>query len=388
MSAACLVRAASGLTLAALLAGCATVIPVVPTPPPSTIVATQVARSTGQPPASPLPTLTAAPTQAPTESPTATTTPPPLPRQLTTGGCCVQPSWSPDGSQVWYIDRPGSTQPSGIWGVSLAGGAPQFITDRLGLYSPNRSLVAFPEGGQTIIERLATGERWTAPSQGRAISFSPDGQLIAWSVASSTVNFDRRLVEVWVAQVDGSDARLVAQLRGGGFAGWLPDGQHMLVSGRTQAEAAASTDQEFLGVLSLADGTVQPLLSSRDLRGSSLSPGGGWLLYTVSFSGDSAQDGQFVMPLAGGEPRRLDHYGAVRWRSEGKLLMIPLEWGSTRGFRVIEIDAATGAVRDLIDPALTPLPIGGGDWALSPNGRQIAFVSAEDRNIWVLDLPE
>jgi Tol biopolymer transport system component len=271
----------------------------------------------------------------------------------------------------------------------VEGGEPQFITDRLGLYSPDRSLLAYPEGGQTIIERLATGERWVAPSQGRAISFSPDGQFIAWSLASSTVNFDRRLVEVWVARVDGSKARQVAQLRGGGFSGWLPDSLHLLVSGRTEAQAATATDdEEFLGVLSLADGSVRPLVSSRDLRGTSVSPDGGWLLYTVSFSGDPALDGQWVMPLTGGEPWRLEVYGAVRWRSEGKLLMIPLDWGSQAGFRVIEIDAPTGAVRDLTDPALTPLPIGGGDWALSPDGRRIAFVSAEDRNIWVLDLPE
>ena len=334
----------------------------------------------------PVPADTASPTA--TAEPTPTSTPAPAARPLTSGGCCVQPSWSPDGQQVWYLDRPNEAAPSGLWGVSVAGGEPQFITDRLGIYSPDRTLLAYPEGGQTLIERLATGERWVAPSAGRSISFSPDGQLIAWSIASSTVNFDRRLVEVWVARVDGTEARRVAEMRGGGFSGWFPDSQRLLVSGRDEAQAAAGNpDLQSIGVLSLADGSVQPILSGKNIRGTSLSPGGGWLLYTVAFSGDPALDGQWVVPVTGGAPQRLELYGVVRWRVEGRLLMIPIEWGSTGGLRVVEIDAATGAVRALTDPAQTPLPIGGGDWALSPDGQRLAFVSSQDRNIWVLELP-
>jgi hypothetical protein len=181
----------------------------------------------------------------------------------------------------------------------------------------------------------------------------------------------------------------VAQLRGGGFSGWLPDSQHLLVSGRDESQAeAGNPDEQTLGVLSLADGSIRTVISSPNLRGASLSPEAGWLLYTVAFSGDPALDGQYVIPVAGGEPRRVALYGAVRWRAEGKLLVIPLDWGSAEGFRVEEIDVATGEGRALTDAALTPLPIGGGDWALSPDGRRIAFVSAVDRNIWVLDLPE
>jgi dipeptidyl aminopeptidase/acylaminoacyl peptidase len=372
--------------LAVLLTACAGA-PASPSPA-GAATNTAPAAATLSATATPLPLPTGTATAAPSETPTATSTPPPLPRPLTTGGCCVQPSWSPDGRQVWYLDRPDAASPSGLWGVSVDGGPPQFITDRLGLYSPDRALMAYPEGGQTIIERLATGERWVAPSAGRAVSFSPDGQLIAWSIASSSVNFDRRQVEVWAARVDGSEARVAARLQGGGFSGWLPDSQHLLISGRDEDQAAAgSPEVQYIGVLSLADGGVQKVVSSKNLRGTSLSPEGGWLLYTIAFSGDPAVDGQWVVPLGGGEPRRLELYGAIRWRSEGKLLMIPLEWGGEAGLRVVEIDAATGAVRALTDPAQTPLPIGGGDWALSPDGQRLAFVSAEDRNIWVLDLP-
>lgn len=370
------------------LAACGTVAPDSPTLPAAVAGAATALAAATLPPDR---TITSDPTATATVTtvPTPTSTPAPVLRPLTSGGCCVQPSWSPDGSQVWYLDRPNAASPGGLWGVSAAGGNPVFITDRLGLYSPDRALLAFPEGGQTYIERLATGERWLAPSQGRAISFSPDGQLIAWSIASSTVNFDRRLVEVWVARVDGQAARRVASLRGGGFSGWFPDGQRMLISGRAEEQAAAgSADVQLIGVLSLADGSVQPIVRSRNLRGANLSPEGGWLLYSVTFSGDPAADGQWVIPTSGGEPRRLDAYGAVRWRAEGRLLEIPMEWDSGAGLRVVEIDAATGTARALTDPAVTSLPISGGDWALAPDGSRLAFVSANDHNIWLLELPD
>jgi hypothetical protein len=39
------------------------------------------------------------------------------------------------------------------------------------------------------------------------------------------------------------------------------------------------------------------------------------------------------------------------------------------------------------DPAVTPFRISAGDWSVSPDGSKIAFVSAVDRNIWVIQLP-
>jgi Tol biopolymer transport system component len=268
-----------------------------------------------------------------------------------------------------------------LWAVPAAGGAPRFVTDRLGLYSPDRSLLAYPQGNQTYIESIE-GQRWLAPSGGRPISFSPDGARIAWQVSSSTVNFDRRLVELRVANVDGSEARVVATLRGGGLVDWLPDGQRLIVSFRDEEDRTST-----YALLDLAGGDLQPLIEAPTLRGALLSPHAGWLAYQVTFSGDPAADGLWLLPLAGGEPRRLDVYGAYRWRGEGHLLVIPLEPGAPAQ-RVLEVDASTAEARALTDPAVTPLSIAGGDWALSPDGRTLAFVAAQDRNIWILELPE
>jgi Tol biopolymer transport system component len=44
-------------------------------------------------------------------------------------------------------------------------------------------------------------------------------------------------------------------------------------------------------------------------------------------------------------------------------------------------------VRALTDPALTPFRVAGGDWSPSPDGNRVVFVSADDHNLWVMDVP-
>ena len=335
-------------------------------------------------PATSLPATATAPlspTALPTETATPSPTPAPMARQLTTGGCCVRPFWSRDGSQVRFIDRPSPADPSGLWGVSLAGGEPVFITDRLGIYSADESLVAYPAGGQTIVERT-DGEKWTVPSGGRAVIFSPDSSKLAWQTASSSVNFDRRLVEIWVSAVDGSGARKAASLTGGGLIGWFPASQRLLVTRRPEGG-----DVLEMAALDLATGELKSIISAPRLRGPALSPQGGWLVYQVAFSGDAAADGLWLVRSDGATARRLDVFGAFAWRTEGQLLIIPLEPGAPSN-RVLEVDAETGLARQLTDPAHTPFHIAGGDWSLSPSGDRLAFVASEDHNIWVLDLPK
>jgi len=264
---------------------------------------------------------------------------------------------------------------------AVNGGEPQFITDRLGLYSLDRTLIAYPESGQTYIERLGV-ERWVAPSEGRAVSFSPDGALIVWQAAAVSGSFDQRLVEVWVANVDGSEARAVTRLVGGGFSGWFPDSTRLLVTGRE----ADGEEQWFLGALTAADGTLTKIVQGPRLRGGALSPDGAWVAYQILFSRDSARDGVWVARTDGSESWRLEVFGAYRWRSADHLLLVPLETNA-EGQHFIEIEMRTGRVRPLTDPAFTPLYIAGGDWALSPDRNRVAFVSAEDHNLWVVDLP-
>jgi hypothetical protein len=376
----CLWRRMRPLILTCMLAGC-TIPGQVASSNPATSATTFPPVYTSSPEPTPSAVAPSTPTPPDTQTPTPSPTPAPVLRRLTEPGCCVQPAWSPDGSEIWYIDRPSDAEPGGLWAVPAEGGQPRFVTDRLGLVSPDGRLRAYPEAGRTIIE-TEDGTRWVAPSGGRAVLFSPDSTRIAWQEASSTINFDRRQVELWVANSDGSEPRQLITLPGGGLVDWMPDGQRLLISGRDPGDR-----ESFYAVYDPAQGAYTLLFEAPTLRGALLSPAGGWLAYQVTFSGDPAQDGIWVLPLAGGDPRRLEVYGAYRWRDDDTLLVLPLEPGAG-GQRVLAVEAATGAMRALTDPAVTPLRIAGGDWALAPDGRRIVFVSADDRAIWVLELHE
>ncbi|WP_376792712.1 TolB family protein [Thermoflexus sp.] len=340
-------------------------------------------------PEPPTPARPASPTSDPTlgnpmPTPVSSPSPTPGPRlwRLTANGCCVQPFWSPDGQEVWFLDRPDPQAPAGLWGIPATGGTPRLITTRLGIFSPDYRRRAYPEAGQTIIEDLETGVQWVAPSGGRAVAFSPDGEWIAWEEhAAEAPSLDRQVTTLWIARVDGREARPALQLLGGGFAGWLPDGRQVLVITRE----APGLDP-LLAVVDLQEGSLRPIARGERLRGVQISPKGGWVAYQSLFSADPAQSGLWVVRADGTGSRRLPVFGAYRWRAEGRLLVVPMEPGAP-SHRVLEVEAATGAIRSLTDPVTLPFRIAGGDWALSPDGRRIVFVSAEDHNLWVLELP-
>ena len=329
---------------------------------------------TGESLQTPLPSQTPAP-----PTPTVQPTPAAILRQLTTGGCCVQPFWSPDGMRVLYIDRPSPDLPAGIWGVGLEGGQPELYMQQLGLYSPDLTLRVFPQSGQTIVERVEDGSRWTIPSGGRQVSFSPDSSMVAWTAGPSGPPFDTPVRQVWVSQVDGSQARQVATLVGGGFAGWFPDGR-LLVNGRIDP---AQPEQGYWAAP--LDGSAPfEITRGTRLRGASISPGGSWLVYQITFA-QPEENGIWVANTRTGQRSRLGLFGAYRWRDDAHLLIAPLEPGAA-SHRLIQVDAATGEQQPLTDPSWLPFKISNGDWAVSPDGQHIAFVSAADRNIWVIDL--
>jgi Tol biopolymer transport system component len=266
--------------------------------------------------------------------------------------------------------------------VGLEGGPPALFRENAAVYSPDFSLFSYPVGGVTVIERVADGARWTLANGARSISFSPDGEMVAWTGEESGPPFDTARRIVWVARFDGSEARQVSTVFGGGLVGWFPDGQHLLVSGRLRPEEDAQTIWSF----PINGETPTDLVRGRRIRGIQLSPEGGWLAYQVTFSTDATGNGLWVANLETGTSTLLHLFGAYRWREEGRLLVIPLEMGAT-SHQLLQVDAESGEIRALTDPAVTPFKVANGDWSVSPDGRHIAYVSAEDHSIWALTLP-
>jgi Tol biopolymer transport system component len=377
-----------------VLIGCSAMAPALPGTPELQPIAQPVITFTEANPATPpeLPAPEIITTSQPSAQPEPTVlapTPTPLPelRQLTNGGCCSQPFWSPDSQQILFIDRPSLDAPAGLWGVNLQGGAPQFVTDRLGIFSNDMQLRAFPETGQTVVERLSDGQRWIIPSSGRAISFSLDGKQVAWSSGQNDSTTNNAPRQIWVSQVDGSLARQVYAAAGAGINGWLPDGR-LLVSERLLTPESG----QILKALTLPDASAsQPLevelARGERLRGTSISPDGRWLAYLVTLSADPQQNGIWLVNTQSGEKRPLEIFGAYRWRDGSRLLVVPLDLEQTH-HRLWQVNVGSNQAIALTDPGITPFKIANGDWSVSPDGRQVAFVSAMDYNIWLLTLPE
>ncbi|MBI5349092.1 MAG: hypothetical protein HZB77_07205 [Chloroflexi bacterium] len=120
---------------------------------------------------SPTPKPTSQPTTqppTPTKPPTPTIAPTPIPKikQITSGGCCVNPFWSPDGTTVMFVDKPNETASAGIWGVKLNGESPQLITSQVGIFSPDFKYVAYPKATETVIAEVNGNKQWTVREAG------------------------------------------------------------------------------------------------------------------------------------------------------------------------------------------------------------------------------
>jgi len=313
-------------------------------------------------------------------------------RQLTQGGCCTQPFWAPDSQRLLFIDTPGPELPVGIWGVDVTqvDPTPVLLTERIAYYSADMAFVINLGEDTTTIERLTeplTGtvaEQWTVPADGRRISISPDQKRIAWQVSDDDLPSEERITQVWVANFDGSEARSVATLPRGGFSGWISDDLLLLSSSES-----LETPERILYTLSLSSGATTELVRGERIRDGAVSPDGTWLSYMVTLSTDLAQDGLWLVRTDGTERRKLDAdlFGAYQWRDANHLVIVPFRPDAVN-HQLLEFDVNTGETRVLTEPSITPFKIANGDWSVSPDGRYVAFVKSQDRNIWLLTLAD
>jgi hypothetical protein len=303
--------------------------------------------------------------------------------RLTSGGCCPYPSWSRDSSWVPFLDRPGPDEPAGLYAIPTNGGEVSLIVERVGVYSKDWSRVAYQDGNRTIVERWADIRRWEIPNEGRQVLFSPSGQWVEWEVISRGIKFpDLRQRAIWLATYDGKQAREVVTVNGGEFVGWARDEDAIIVTGRL-----APYGPSGIWRISIEDGAGLLLLEIENPRRALLSQESGWVAFTITFNTDNELNGLWVMRTDGSMLKKLDMFGAYRWRREGVLLVIPLDLESP-GPSLWQVNTSNGESLQLTDPAYTSLPIANNDWVPSPDGTRIVFLSSFDRNLWILELPE
>jgi Tol biopolymer transport system component len=159
----------------------------------------------------------------------------------------------------------------------------------------------------------------------------------------------------------------------------------LLLSGRESLQSR----EQVLYTFALADGAQVELARGERLRGGLLSPDGAWMAYFMALDEDPDKNGVWLVRTDGSGRRKLerDLFGAYQWRDSRRLLIIPFQADATY-HDIWEFDAEAGQARRLTDPQVTPFKIANGDWTVSPDGRYVAFVASEDRNIWLLTLPE
>jgi Tol biopolymer transport system component len=358
-----------GLTF---LAACTSNAPLPTAPPETSATSTAVAFPTALPTATPQPTPTIAPTQAPKL------------HQLTTGGCCVMPSWSPDSKQILFIDKPAAQAEAGVYAVDIDHPQEPKLIGPVGIYSQDRSLVAYPVDVRTVVERLSTGDRWVIPNNGQALEFSPDNRRVAWEIEAISGPYDERQTDIFMANYDGSDAVKVTRVYGGGLVGWLPRGVNMLFLGRP----SLNTPERTLTALDLRTNVATDLVTAERISGVSTSRDGSWVAYFISFNADEKRNGIWVQRTDGSDARQLDVWGAYQWRDDSHLLIIPARPSADQPFEVWQVNAETGEKQKLTDAAVTPLDILNGDWRVSPDGKRVVFVNGADRNLWLLELPD
>lgn len=340
-----------------------------------------------------LPTATALPTDTPVPTPTATLTPAPSPtpapslRQLTSGGCCVQPAFSASSQQVLFIDKPGPDALTGIYGVDITNpqSTPELVNQVIGFRNGEQTIVATLAGDLARFSNEATGESWTVNTGGNRPYFSPDSSQIIWVATDREGPYDRRQSDIWLADLNGGNARLVLSLYGGGLTGWFPDGERILLIGRDNP----NDEKQTLFVYDLVNERRSNLFSHKRLRGGEISTGGSWIAFFLSFADDPAENGLWVISADGATQRQLEipRFGAYAWRDDDTLLYIPMRLPDESSMQLWAIEAATGQLQPLTDPASLPFSISNGDWEVSPDGRQVIFVSSTDNNIWLITLP-
>lgn len=306
--------------------------------------------------------------------------------RLTTGGCCTQPFWSSDGRQVRYIDRPQGGK-LGVYGVDVGetGAAPELFSERVEdsrIVGPYR--IETTRNSTTLV-RLSDGKAFKVPAQGRNVQFSQDFKRIAWSISNDDASPERQVAAIWVANVDGTNAKRVATLRRGGVGGWISNDE-LLVNGQENRNGV----EQVLWALTVADGKLREIARADRLRSALLSPTGRWVAYYTTFDKDGG-NGLWLADTKGGKPRALpaEAFGAYQWRpgaSNDRLVIVPF-LPNARQHEFWQVNPDSLAMTQLTKAEQTPLKIANGDWRVSPDGRHVAYVENSDRNIWVVELP-
>jgi Tol biopolymer transport system component len=356
-----------------------------PLPATSQPVAARQDATTAAPPAA---SDTPPPAPAPTVTVPAKATAPPFTpslTKLTDGGCCRNPVWHPDGARVLYTDAVPGQRLAATYAVPAdASGPPTVFFPSAATVAPDGSRIAFPDFANNVTRIQEFGKQSTATIANNAayVWFSPDGRQVAWFAFAPgpqpSSNVDR-LVRIWVANADGSNARAPGNVVRAAELTWFPDGQRLLFVGRD-----ADGGNAGIYTLDINAGTLTRVVAAFSPRGARLAPDGDHIVYLAALEEQPDDNGLFIVNADGSAKRKLPLIGGICWAPDSRSLIILPAQADNGPDQLVRIDAASLATTPLTDRSALPFRVAQDEWQLSPDGTRIVFTALTDSNIYVL----
>jgi acylaminoacyl-peptidase len=244
---------------------------------------------------------------------------------------------------------------------------------------------------------------------------SPDGTKVVFVRNFSDIMKDRKLSNLWIVNFDGSDLRPLTSGNGNDHSPrWSPDGQRLLYV--STSDGAAQIHVRWMDTGQIGEVTQ----CTKPPAGMEWSPDGRWIAFSMSVPDDTkpfvempkpegaewakpaktirrmiyrtdeegyleeAHRQVFIVPAAGGTPHQLtrgpfDHDGPFAWAPDSKAIIFSANRHDDWEFQplnseIYEVSIGDGTVKPLterVGPDQSP--------ALSPDGKQIAYVGFDDQ---------
>lgn len=298
-------------------------------------------------------------------------------RRLTFDGCCAGAWWDQNLPGVLNVidGSPGTRASIFAWNtradqppVVAAPAPPPHI-------SPDGTHSIIRDGDQIRISDTRTNTSWVVDTFGSLPSLSTDNQRLLWIYTSEIIapGQTQPSSEIWISDANGENARMIAAERDLS-AQWIDD-RRLLVSRRAGLQTTLATYDTL-------SGDIVILGAWERLRGLSIAPGGQRIAFYIANQADAANDGIYLLETTeSAVPQRVNWFGAWRWRDADSLFYVPLNLDASRHSLYLH-DARTGSSQRLIEDDFR---IADGDWSVSPDGTQIAYLSADDKTLWIIE---
>lgn len=303
--------------------------------------------------------------------------------RLTAPGCCSWAWWGADSQRVNFWNGV-EGQRAAVYSVRLDGSSAG-DPDSQGFKhtSSDGGYQVHWDQGRVTVTRLTDGATWPINSNGAWPRFSPYSSRLLWQriPADNIPGETPPLTELWVANPDGSDRRLIGTQSGGSVL-WLDEDR--LLFTRREPNSLTIT----LIAHTISTGEQRTLYSAPFLRGMYIAPGGQHLMFYLAFQTDPNVNGMYLLDTLRPDavPVKLPFFGSYRWRDSFSVIYVPYLPGQPMHFRLYNI--ITGEDRALTSPQTQPVRIANDDWSLSPDGQTILFWNADDYALWTLRLTQ